>query len=50
MIRMKSWFSGKSGPWLMMFDGADMIENRKIGECIDIKHFIPDTSSYILSL
>jgi len=26
-IGVKSWFSGKEGLWLMVFDGADTIEN-----------------------
>ena len=48
VIGAKSWFSGRQGPWLMVFDGADTIENEQSNEYIDIKHFIPDVdvSSY----
>lgn len=45
VIGVKSWFSGQRGPWLMVFDGADTIENGKASEYIDIKHFIPDVAS-----
>jgi len=41
VIGVKSWFSGRQGPWLMAFDGADTIENEQSNEYIDIKHFIP---------
>jgi hypothetical protein len=40
VIRVKSWFSGWRGPWLMVSDGADTIENKEAGEYIDIKHFV----------
>ena len=45
IIGVKSWFSGRQGPWLMVFDGADAIENKGSSEYIDIKHFIPDVAS-----
>jgi nucleoside phosphorylase/tetratricopeptide (TPR) repeat protein len=45
VIGVKSWFSGRQGPWLMVFDGADTIENEEAREYIDIKHFIPDVAS-----
>jgi tetratricopeptide (TPR) repeat protein len=45
VIGVKSWFSGQRGPWLMVFDGADTIENEEAGDYIDIKHFIPDVAS-----
>jgi tetratricopeptide (TPR) repeat protein len=38
---VKSWFAGQQGPWLMVFDGADTIEDKEAGGYIDIKHFIP---------
>jgi len=44
VIAVKSWFSSQSGPWLMVFDGADTIENEQSNEYIDIKHFIPDVA------
>jgi hypothetical protein len=45
VIGVKSWFSGQRGPWLMVFDGADTIENEEANEYIDIKRFIPDVAS-----
>ena len=45
VIGVKSWFSGRQGPWLMVFDGADTIENEKSSKYINIKHFIPDVVS-----
>jgi hypothetical protein len=40
---VKSWFAGQRGPWLMVFDGADTIEDEEASGYIDIKHFIPST-------
>jgi tetratricopeptide (TPR) repeat protein len=45
VIGVKSWFSGQPGSWLMVFDGADVIENEDSIDYIDIKHFIPDVAS-----
>jgi tetratricopeptide (TPR) repeat protein len=45
VMGVKSWFSGRRGPWLMVFDGADTIEDKEASEYIDIKHFIPDVAS-----
>lgn len=45
VVGVKSWFSGQQGPWLMVFDGADTIENKQSSEYIDIKRFIPDVTS-----
>jgi tetratricopeptide (TPR) repeat protein len=45
VLGVKSWFSGQQGPWLMVFDGADAIENEEASEYIDIKHFIPDVAT-----
>jgi tetratricopeptide (TPR) repeat protein len=45
LTMMKSWFSGRQGPWLMVFDGADAIEDEKASGYIDIRHFIPDVAS-----
>ncbi|CAI6226945.1 unnamed protein product [Periconia digitata] len=42
---VKSWFSGRQGPWLMVFDGADAIEDSKAHNFVNIKHFIPDVAS-----
>jgi hypothetical protein len=44
ITRVKSWFSSRRGPWLIVFDGADIIENEQSSEYIDIKHFIPDVA------
>jgi hypothetical protein len=41
---LKSWFAGQRGPWLMVFDGADTIEDEKTDGYIDIKHFIPNAA------
>ncbi|KAI4940879.1 hypothetical protein J4E91_011136 [Alternaria rosae] len=40
---VKSWFAGQRGPWLIMFDGADTIEDEEASGYTDIKHFIPST-------
>ncbi|KAJ4286494.1 hypothetical protein N0V90_013194 [Kalmusia sp. IMI 367209] len=45
VIAVKSWFSCRQGPWLMVLDGADTIENEQSSEYIDIKHYIPDVAS-----
>ena len=45
VMGVKSWFSSQRGRWLMVFDGADEIENEEIAEYIDIRHFIPDAAS-----
>ncbi|KAL9071898.1 MAG: hypothetical protein Q9157_005304 [Trypethelium eluteriae] len=42
---VKSWFSGRQGPWLFVFDGADAIDDEKAKGYIAIKHFIPDIPS-----
>ena len=44
VIGVKSWFSGRQGPWLIVFDGADTIENAQSREYIDTKHFIPNVA------
>ncbi|KAI9773490.1 MAG: Kinesin light chain 3, partial [Geoglossum umbratile] len=45
VMGVKSWFSIQRGPWLMVFDGADTIENEEASEYIDIKYFIPNIIS-----
>ncbi|KAH0562801.1 hypothetical protein GP486_002573 [Trichoglossum hirsutum] len=45
VMGVKSWFSSQRGPWLMVFDGADTIENEEASEYVDIKHFIPNMIS-----
>lgn len=45
LVGTKSWFSGRQGPWLMVFDSADAIEDEKASGYIDIRHFIPDVAS-----
>jgi GTPase SAR1 family protein len=42
---VKSWFAGQQGLWLMVFDGADTIENEEEDGYIDIRHFIPTAAS-----
>ena len=45
VVGVKSWFAGQRGPWLMVFDGADVIENDEASEYINIKRFIPNAAS-----
>jgi hypothetical protein len=45
VIGVKSLFEGRQGPWLIVFDGADTIENEQSREHIDIKRFIPGVTS-----
>jgi hypothetical protein len=45
VMGVKSWFSGRRDSWLMIFDSADTIEDKKASEYINIKHFIPDIAS-----
>ena len=45
VVGVKSWFSSRQGPWLIVFDGADTIENERSSEYIDIKYFIPNIPS-----
>jgi hypothetical protein len=33
---VKSWFSGRQGPWLMVFDGADAVDDDKASGYINI--------------
>ncbi|XP_014552000.1 hypothetical protein COCVIDRAFT_41753 [Bipolaris victoriae FI3] len=42
---VKSWFARQQGRWLMVFDGADTIEDAEVDGYIDIRHFIPSASS-----
>ena len=44
VTRVKSWFSGRQGPWLIVFDGADTIENEEASGYINIRHFIPNVA------
>jgi hypothetical protein len=32
VVGVKSWFSGRQGPWLMVFDGGDTIENEQTSD------------------
>ncbi|RMD42381.1 hypothetical protein DV735_g2730, partial [Chaetothyriales sp. CBS 134920] len=45
VIGVKRWFSGRTGPWLMIFDAVDEMENKESAGYIDIRHFIPDVAS-----
>ncbi|EUC26875.1 hypothetical protein COCCADRAFT_31470 [Bipolaris zeicola 26-R-13] len=45
VARVKSWFAGQRGRWLIVFDGADTIEDEKADGYINIKHFIPSTAA-----
>ncbi|KAL1641603.1 hypothetical protein SLS61_010027 [Didymella pomorum] len=42
---VKSWFAGQQGRQLMVFDGADTIEDGVADGYIDIKHFLPSAAS-----
>lgn len=42
---VKSWFSGRQGPWLIVFDGADAIDDSEASNFINISHFIPNVAS-----
>lgn len=42
---VKSWFSGKRGPRLMVFDGADAVKNSESSGYLNIEHFIPNLAS-----
>ncbi|EUC26825.1 hypothetical protein COCCADRAFT_113294, partial [Bipolaris zeicola 26-R-13] len=42
---VKSWFAGQRGRWLMVFDGADTIEDEEADGYINVKHFIPSTTA-----
>jgi hypothetical protein len=44
VIGVKNWFSGRQGPWLIVFEGVDSIENREASGFIDKKHFIPNVA------
>ena len=44
VIGVKSWFASQRGPWLMVFDGADTIENDEASEYINIKRFLPNAA------
>lgn len=41
----KTWFSGRRGPWLFIFNGAVAIDDEKAKGYITIKYFIPNISS-----
>jgi hypothetical protein len=45
VTEVKSWFSGRQGPWLMVFDGADSIDNSQSSGYINMEHFIPNATS-----
>jgi tetratricopeptide (TPR) repeat protein len=42
---VKSWFASQRGPWLVVFDGADAIEDQEADGYINIRHFIPSTAT-----
>lgn len=42
---VKSWFSGRQGPWLMVFDGADAIDDSEASDFVNIRHFVPNVAS-----
>jgi hypothetical protein len=44
VIGIKNWFCRREGPWPMVLDGADSIENQEASGYIDIKRFIPNVA------
>ena len=42
---VKSWFAGQRGRCLMVFDGADTIEDQEVRGYIDIRHLIPNAAA-----
>lgn len=42
---VKSWFASRTGPRLMVFDGADTIDDTDASGYINIKHCIPNVAS-----
>jgi hypothetical protein len=45
VIGVKSWFLGQQGPWLIVFNSANLIKNAQFSRYIDIKYFIPNVIS-----
>jgi hypothetical protein len=45
VVTVKSWFASRQGPWLVVFNSADAIDNPNTKDYIDIKHFIPNIAS-----
>jgi len=43
VLAVKSWFSGGRDRWLLVFDGADAIENEEDDDYVDLQHYIPDS-------
>ncbi|KAI6777522.1 uncharacterized protein J7T54_001131, partial [Emericellopsis cladophorae] len=45
ILAVKKWFSGGSGRWIFVFDGADNIGEPALEGNVDITHYFPDVSS-----
>lgn len=45
VLAVKSWFSGRSRRWLLVFDNADTINNKEDEAYVDIEHFLPNDPS-----
>jgi tetratricopeptide (TPR) repeat protein len=44
VVGVKSWFSGRRDDrWLLVFDGADAVDNEGDDEYINLRHYIPDS-------
>jgi tetratricopeptide (TPR) repeat protein len=45
VMMVKSWFHGKSGRSLVIFDSADTIDEADDASCVDLEYFLPDAPS-----
>jgi tetratricopeptide (TPR) repeat protein len=45
VLAVKSWFQGRSGRWLLIFDSADNIDDKNDPGYIDLKHYLSDAPS-----
>jgi len=43
VLAVKNWFYGRKGRWLLVFDGADSVDNENDDSFVDIQHYIPNS-------
>ena len=43
VLAVKSWFSARQDRWLLIFDGADDIDDEEQSNYIDVVHYLPES-------
>ncbi|RKK81716.1 hypothetical protein BFJ68_g17605 [Fusarium oxysporum] len=45
VVAVKNWFHGRTGRWLLVFDGADTIDDEKDESFVDLNNLMPSSPS-----